>query len=194
VTSSKALAGALAEADEAYIRAGFVSLEQLCSGRAESPGDVEALISARRIPRCAYVLDDGTEMFPADHLRCLDEAGGPDAVEAWFRSRLQAAAPELDAGEEWEAYLGGLYGVCLRSARPETIAQKCRLVDAIEALLDQPAVDEEAWRAALRDSVAALDAIERPFAPLDRFRLGVRPSRERLIDDPRARWPAVFQP
>ena len=63
-------------------------------------------------------------------------------------------------------------------------------MDAIEAALAAPrgrrSVD---WRAALRADIDALDAIERPFAPLDALRLGAPPSRQRLIDWPRQRWP-----
>ena len=74
-------------------------------------------------------------------------------------------------------------------ATPENIARKGRLVDAIEGLTADPRPDDADWRAALRDAVDALDELERPFAPLDEHRLGARPTRRRLVDDPRARWP-----
>jgi hypothetical protein len=79
--------------------------------------------------------------------------------------------------------------MCLRSATPEAIARKEGLVEELEALLGDPRPGDATWRAALRSAVDALDALERPFAPLDEHRFGARPTRHRLIDDPRARWP-----
>jgi hypothetical protein len=48
---------------------------------------------------------------------------------------------------------------------------------------------EPDWRDALRAAIDDLDALERPLAPLDEHRFGKRPTRHRLIDDPRERWP-----
>ena len=103
----------LVAADEAYIRANFV------------PG-----VSSAGYAGPAYVLDDGWEMFPADHFSLvvdrddfLRRHGGPDAEE------------------DYDAWLTGVYGVCLKSATPENIALKGRLMDAIEAALAAPAVD-----------------------------------------------------
>jgi Family of unknown function (DUF6058) len=79
--------------------------------------------------------------------------------------------------------------MCLRSATPEAIARKEVLVDELEGLLADPRPRDGAWREALRGAVDALDALERPFAPLDEHRFGTRPTRHRLIDDPRTRWP-----
>jgi hypothetical protein len=175
-----ALARQLAAADEAYIRSEFVPLGQVANGRLE---DVRAAMAADRLPAPAYVLDDGTEMVAADHLALADEAD----PQAAFTARYAAAGgSEEDA---WDDYLSGLYAVCLRSATPENIARKGRLVDAIEGLTADPRPDDADWRAALRDAVDALDELERPFAPLDEHRLGARPTRRRLVDDPRARWP-----
>jgi hypothetical protein len=58
----------------------------------------------------------------------------------------------------------------------------------IEALLGDPRPRDHDWRDALRAAVDALDDLERPFAALDEHRFAKRPTRHRLIDDPRERW------
>jgi hypothetical protein len=150
----------LVESDQAYIRANFV------------PG---ASVPGYAGP--AYVLDDGTEMFAPGHFSLV--AGRDDFI-------ARHGGP--DAAEDYESWLTGIYGVCLREATPENIALKGELVDRIEAALASPEVDSAEWRAALRIDIDSLDAIERPFAPLDTWRLGAPPSRQRLIDWPRQRW------
>ena len=65
----------LTPADVEYITAGFVTLEALCTLRAEKPEDIRALIGDGRLPRPAYVLRDGTEMFPPDYFSL--DADGP---------------------------------------------------------------------------------------------------------------------
>ena len=71
-------------ADLAYLRADYLTLEQVCAERPESPEEIRALIAKGRLPKPSYVLDDGTEMFPADYFRFVDEAGGPDALRPRF--------------------------------------------------------------------------------------------------------------
>jgi hypothetical protein len=177
------LASRLAVADDAYIRSGHVPLEEVAGRRLE---DVRAAIAAGRLPRPAYVLDDGTEMVAPDHLALADEAGAD--LEAAFRARFVAAGG-VDTEGAWEGYLSGAYAICLRSATPEAIARKERLVDAIDAMLADPRPRDAGWRDALRAAVDDLDDLERPFAPLDEHRFGQRPTRRRLVDDPRDRWP-----
>jgi hypothetical protein len=178
-----ALATRLAQADDAYIRSGHVPLEEVAGRRLP---DVRAAMAAGRLPRPAYVLDDGTEMVAPDHLAFADEAGADS--RAAFAHRYETAGG-TDTQDAWEGYLSGAYAICLRAVTPETIARKDRLVDAIEALLADPRPREADWRDALRGAVDDLDALERPFAPLDEHRFGRRPTRNRLIDDPRERWP-----
>lgn len=199
--TAAAIAQELARADREYRRAHFVTLERLCEGRPETPGEVRALIAAARLPQPAYVDEDGAELVPADHLALADEAGGVDALAARFRERYEAAAralgdetalAQLDA--EWDAYLGGAYGMCLREVTPEHIVEKDHLMRRVESLLERPARADAAWLGALRDAVDRLDALERSFAPLDEHRLGARPSRRRLIDDVRARYPELLAP
>jgi hypothetical protein len=179
----RALAARLAAADEAYIRSEHVALEHVAGPRLD---EVRAAMAAGRLPAPAYVLDDGTAMVAPDHLVLADEAGG-DLAPA-FRSRYLAAGGRDPRGA-WAGYLSGAYAMCLRSATPEAIARKEGLVDDLEALLADPRPRDDAWRDALRAAVDALDALERPFAPLDEHRFGARPTRHRLIADPRARWP-----
>ncbi|HYX88374.1 MAG TPA: hypothetical protein VE753_03305, partial [Gaiellaceae bacterium] len=69
-------------ADLEYLRANYLTLEQLCAERPESPEEVRALVADGRLPKPSYVLDDGTELFPADYFRFVDEAGGPPGLRA----------------------------------------------------------------------------------------------------------------
>jgi hypothetical protein len=179
----RSLATRLADADEAYIRSGYVPLADVAQRRLD---EVRAAMAAGRLPRVAYVLDDGTEMVAADHLAFPDQAGAD--LAATFRARYTAAGG-TDPDDAWEGYLSGAYAICLRSATPEAIARKDRLVDDLEAMLADPRPRDAVWRDALRAAVDDLDALERPFAPLDEHRFGKRPTRNRLIDDPRERWP-----
>lgn len=177
-----ALAARLAADDEAYIRCAFVSLRDLAGRRLE---EVRAAMAAGRLPGPAYVLDDGTEMVARDHLALADESA--DGLEKAFRARYSAAGGD-DAAGAWADYLSGAYAICLRSATPETIARKGELVDDIQAMLGDPRPRDGAWRDALRAAIDELDDLERPFAPLDEHRFGARPTRQRLVEDPRARW------
>src|SRR4029453_985036 len=68
----RSLATRLADADEAYSLAGHVPL---ADGAGRRRDEVRAAMAAGRMPRPAYVLDDGTEMVAADHLAFSDEAG-----------------------------------------------------------------------------------------------------------------------
>jgi hypothetical protein len=131
--------------DVAYITANFVPL---------TDDTVRAEIAAGRLPKPAYVLDDGTEMVASDHLALVEPAGGIDELQAWFEAR---------APGEWEAYLSGEYAVCLHSVSPETIRRKAELIAQIDA------------------AVAELDALLRPFAPYDRIRFGGPVSRDRYV-------------
>jgi hypothetical protein len=178
----RALADRLAAADEAYIRSDHVPLDEVAGPRL---AEVRAAMAAGRLPAPAYVLDDGTEMVARDHLVVADEAGGD--LAAAFRARFLAAGGR-DVEGAWASYLSGAYAVCLRSATPEAIARKEALVDELEALLADPRPRDDDWRDAVRTAVDGLDALERPFAPLDEHRFGARPTRHRLVDDPRAQW------
>lgn len=183
------------QADLDYIRANYVTLEQLCAGRAESPDQVQRLVSEGRLPLPSYVLDDGTEMFPADYFRLVDEAGGYDALQDAFAERLAAAGGGDELDLHWRTFMDGIYGVCLREVTPETIASKAKLVSSISELLMLARPREADWRRQLRHEVEELDGLEREFTPdydRDEERFGRRPTRDLLINAARERYPDVF--
>ena len=184
---------ALTQADVAYIGAHFVPLDELCAARGQSADRARALIAAGSLPAASYVLEDGTEMVPADYFELVDEAGGEAALRGLFARRYLAATGDGDeVGSEWEGYLSGAYGVCLKHVTPENIARKSALVAEIEGLLAAPEPEDADWRASLRVSVDELDELERPFAPdYDRARWGPS-SRDRCITAARERYPEAF--
>ena len=183
----------LTQADVDYIRANFVPLDELCAERGQSADRVRALIATGSLPAASYVLEDGTEMVPAEYFELVDEAGGEGALRGLFARRYVAAAGDDDeVGSEWEGYLSGAYGVCLKHVTPENIAFKSALVAEIEGLLVAPQPEDADWRGRLRASVDELDGLERPFAPdYDRARWGPS-SRDRCITAARERYPEVF--
>jgi hypothetical protein len=189
----------LTPADLAYITANYVTLEGLCAGRAETPEDVQALIDERRLPQPSYVLPDGIGMFPSDYFRLIDEAGGIEALEGNFADRhrsatlaREAAAKELE--RDWQWYLDGTWGICLRDVTPETIVRKNTLVWSLSELLMCARPGSAEWRRAVRDQVDELDELEREFAPdWDRGEAQERPpTRDLLIGGARERYPELF--
>lgn len=185
----------LSAADEAYVRASFVSLDLLCLSHDRDPTQVRRLIAEELLPRPSYVLSDGTEMVPSSYLDALREVDAPDRLPWLFRRRFAAAARNEglsvtsdDIDVEWRHHLSGVYGVCLRIPSPEHIARKRALVDRIEGLLRAPTPEDDRWRTELQHTTDALDALEREFSPdYDRHeRFDGTISRERLIEAPRA--------
>ena len=188
------------EADLGYIRANYVTLEDVCAGRLKAPEQVQELIERRLLPAPSYVLDDGTRMFPADYFRLAHEAGGAACLRAHFASRHHAAsladgADPGDLEQDWQGYLDGVYGVCLREVTPETIVRKGVLVSSLCELLVLARPRNPDWRAALRAQVEELDALEREFAPdYDRDDAQERPpTRDLLVEAARRRFPDVFR-
>jgi Family of unknown function (DUF6058) len=175
---------ASAEDDIAYVTASFMPMDE----------SIRPLVERGLLPRATYVLPDGTPMVPADHARLIEDAGGdPAAVAAHFSERFLAAGGDpADAADEYEAWLSGEYGACLRTTSPEAIVAKSSLMDAVGALLARPAPGDASWCAGLRCAVDALDALERPFADYDRERFGGPTSRDRLITATRERYPNVW--
>ena len=184
----------LSAADIAYIRANYLTLDELCAGRDETPAETRRLIDESLLPRPSYVLEDGTEMLPADYFCLVDEAGGPEALRAHFAERLRAAGGE-DLESDWQTYLAGIYGVCLRDVTPEAIVRKARLVSSLCELLVLARPADPEWRERLRAEVDELDELEREFSPdYDRNeeRFGRKPTRDLLIAAARERYPGVF--
>ena len=179
-------------ADLAYIAEEYRTLEQLCAERDQTPARVRQHIADGRLPTATYVLPGGTDVFPLDYFELVDDAGGVAALPEHFRNRYAVAGgTEHEADEDWQGYLSGQFGVCLRSVTPEAMVAKTRAIAAIEQLLAAPSEAAEAWRAGLRQHVDALDALERPFTDYDRRRWGDT-SRDRCITRVRERYPAVF--
>jgi hypothetical protein len=138
-------------------------------------------------------------MFPADYFRLVDEAGGVDALPHHFAARHQEAActeraPVDEVERDWEAYLDGAYGICLRQVSPQTIVRKTALVASLCQLLMLPRPGNPEWRRELRVQVDELDALERDFAPdYDRGDDHDRPpTRDLLIKAARERYRDVL--
>jgi len=183
------------ERDLAYIRANYFMLEELCADRAATPDDVQTLVAQGVLPAPSYVLEDGIGMFPADYFVLADQAGGPERLHRHFAARHRAAGGDPAALEEdWQGYIDGIYGVCLRSVIPETIVRKSELVASLEHLLADPAPANSEWQRRLRREVWELDALERDFAPeYDRSgRFERPPTRDLLIAAAHDRYPELF--
>ncbi|MCI3152307.1 hypothetical protein ELQ39_11110 [Streptomyces sp. GB4-14] len=173
-------------ADDAYVSAQFVVLEELCAVQSRDPEDVRRLMLDGRLPLPGYLRSDGAEMVPADLFALADEAGGVELLEAWFTAHWADPA----AGKaEWDAYLSGQY-VCLHSVTPATIRRKDQLTAAIGAAVDDP--DADAVR--LHALVDELDALEPAFTAYDRLRFGGPTSRDTCVDAVRARFPRPDRP
>src|ERR1051326_1010563 len=189
---------AFTDADVAYLRSTFATLDDICAGRPETPAGVRALIAERRLPRPSYVLEDGTEFVPRDYFALADAAGGVgglrDEYERRYRATLRRHGLPFDAdlfGRRWEPYPDGVSGMCMRDVTPETIIRKRMLIDAIEDLLADPRTEDDRWAAGLRSNVDELDSIEKEFAP-DYDRAQFVPTRDTYIRDVRARYPELW--
>jgi hypothetical protein len=179
-------------ADLSYINKEYLTLEQLCADRPESPEQVHELVDRGELPRPAYVLDDGTEMFPPDYFELVDAAGGVGGLRDAFLQRHQAATSALgltgvEPDDDWRGYLSGEFGVCLREVTPEAMVEKAALIAQIDTLTAVPVADDPAWREQLASAVDELDEIERPFTDFDRQRWGTT-SRDSHITAVRAQY------
>ncbi|WP_268220647.1 DUF6058 family natural product biosynthesis protein [Streptomyces sp. EMB24] len=173
-------------ADDAYVSAQFVVLEELCAVRGRDADAVRRLMLDGRLPLPGYLRSDGAEMVPADLFALADEAGGADLLEAWFTAHW---ADSATGKAEWDAYLSGQY-VCLHAVTPATIRRKDELTAAIGAAIDDP----DAPAAHLHALVDELDALEPAFTAYDRLRFGGPTSRDTCIDAIRARFPRPERP
>jgi hypothetical protein len=181
-------------ADREYIRRNFSTLAAVCQRHGDIVDDVKKLMTASRLPGPSYIVD-GIEFVPADYFDLIDEAGSVAGLKDYFLARYDAAGGAASEREEtWDEYLSGIYGVCLRRVSPETIARKNELVAQIEELLAAPEEEDERWRQQLRERVNELDELEREFSPdYDRSaRFPKPPTRDRLINGARVRYPEVF--
>ncbi len=184
--------------DEAYIRGEFFPLEDLCLGRQSHPSDYRKKIRSRELPLPAYVIDS-VEYYPPDYFLFPDSIEpGSDIKEAFSARyrRIAAAYNESPStsivNQEYEGYLSGEYGVCLKTVTPETIFLKGFVMARIDELFANPKPFDEMWRSKLRGLVNRLDGLERQFAPCDTGQFGSLPSRVRYIDRARKEYPDAF--
>ncbi|MCO4695564.1 hypothetical protein LRR80_01615 [Streptomyces sp. RO-S4] len=176
----------MTDADDAYVSAQFVVLEELCAVRGLDADEVRRLMLGGRLPLPGYLRSDDAEMVPADLFALADEAGGVDLLEAWFTAHW---ADPVAGEAEWNAYLSGQY-VCLHSVTPASIQRKNQLTAAIGAAVDEPGADS----VRLHALVDELDALEPAFTAYDRLRFGGPTSRDTRIDAVRARFPRPDRP
>ncbi|MGA5546438.1 DUF6058 family natural product biosynthesis protein [Streptomyces pseudogriseolus] len=172
-------------ADDAYVSAQFVTLEDLCAVRGRDADEVRRLMLEGRLPLPGYLRSDGAEMVPTDLFTLADEAGGVDRLEAWFTAHW---ADPATGRAEWSAYLSGQY-VCLHSVTPAAVQRKDHLTTAIDAALSEPDAGSVRWTERLHALVDELDALEPAFTAYDRLRFGGPTSRDTCIDAVRARFP-----
>ena len=184
--------------DTEYISANFIALAEACRSSGQSLSGVRQRISQGELPKPSYRLNDGTEMVPSDYFALTESADGRPLKDV-FEERYADAARELGApiseellAAEWEGYLSGDYGVCLRGLTPENICAKRWHMGEIERLLAEEDPGAPEWRRSLAEHVSALDRLERPFAEYDRVRWGPV-SRDRLITGVRERYPDAFR-
>jgi Family of unknown function (DUF6058) len=183
----------LSNGDLAYVRADFLPLREIARREQIDAEQLSAWIESGRLPRPSYLLPDGTPVFPADLLALVRSAGGLDPLPRHFAQRTELAARMLNVGantreSDWEDYLSGEYGICLRQVTPETLVLKEVLVERIGQALEHPRPEDLRWRRTLAFDIEGLDSLIRPFARVDRVRFGRQTSRERLIEAPRRRW------
>ncbi|WP_437112947.1 DUF6058 family natural product biosynthesis protein [Streptomyces longwoodensis] len=175
----------MTHADDVYVSAQFVALEELCAVHGREADAVRRLMLSRRLPLPGYLRSDGAEMVPADLFALADEAGGEDLLEAWFTAHW---ADPITGKAEWEAYLSGQY-VCLHSVTPATIQRKDHLTAAIGGAVHEPDAGSAPWSERLHSLVDELDTLEPAFTAYDRLRFGGPTSRDTCIDAVRARFP-----
>jgi len=181
-------------ADIEYIRANYRRLEKLCLESGQDLAEVHRLIRATQLPAPSYVLPGGDEMVPQDYFQLVNEAGGPERLRDEFERRYrESGGTEHELASDWEGYMEGVYGVCLRQVSPETIVRKSELVTSIEGLLAEAKPEDAGWQSRLRQEVQELDRLEREFSPdYDRSRFGTPPSRDRLIAVAHERYSEIF--
>ena len=177
--------------DLTYITTEYRTMTELCDGRPHTPAQVQALVADGRLPDATYVLPSGERRYPPDYFALADEFG-VDGLADGFRARYLAAGGTPDeADEDWQGYLSGQFGVCLRTVAPESMVEKNRLIARIERLRAAQAPADESWSGALRAAVGALDALLRPYTDYDRERWGDT-ARDRHVERVREQWPAVL--
>jgi Family of unknown function (DUF6058) len=205
--------------DDRYIRAHFVNIEWLAAKTKMSLATFHQWQWQNLFPQPTYVTEDGEQWYPRsyagpiqrakslktdlrtlfqeDYKRALEQLRYVSPVDYYAelaKSAVTPARPEDVIELEWQAFLSGQYGVCLRIAWVPCILRKGKLVRTIDELAARPRPDEPVWKHRLRRNVEALDRLEMPFAAWDRLRFGQLTSRDTHITAIRRRFPQVFGP
>jgi uncharacterized protein DUF6058 len=178
----------MTDADDAYVIAQFVVLEELCAAHGRDAGEVRRLMLERRLPLPGYLRSDGSEMVPADLLALAEEAGGVDRLETWFTAHW---ADQAVGKQEWDSYLSGQY-VCLHSVTPANIQRKDYLTAAISAAPAEPDAGSAPWSGRLHALIDELDVLEPAFTAYDRLRFNSPTSRDSCIVAMRTRFPRAM--
>ena len=140
------------------------------------------------LPAPSYYDEDGRAYVPHDY---ADQERSRERFDLRARAeakRLQFPIDEQWIEEAWASYRDGIFGVCLKTAQPETIVEKEWHVTRIESMLEHPDPHNEEWHTTLRRHVDALDDLERPFTAFDREYFGGSVSRDRCITAVRAKY------
>jgi hypothetical protein len=202
----------LSAEDDRYIRTHFVTRTELARLCGLSDGEVRERQSQDEFPQPTYTTSDGVEWYPRGYAVAVRRAAdsGITLRTLFFEDFRRLCSPSDDEGsgpdrgssdqtpldprilEEWEGYLSGEYGACLKVPWVPCILQKAGLMARIDALLTVPNPESWAWANELRHAVNALDRLEQPFARWDRIRFGGPVSRDRYISAVRTRYPHVF--
>jgi hypothetical protein len=160
--------------DDAWIRARYPTLDELCAARGDDAAVWRAEIDAGRMPGPSYELD-GAGRFPPAYFGLVDAAGSVAALREHFEGRFAIASDETGAlagpdelDEAWAEYLSGSWGKLLFDPTPESAVQANRLAGSIAELLDRPAPDDPAWRRRLGARTDALAALLREGCGRDR--------------------------
>jgi len=141
------------------------------------------------LPAPSYYDQNGTAYVPPDY-----EAQESDRERFRGRARTEINTVGLAYDDAWIedaliGYLDGVYGICLKHATPENIVRKNALIDRIAQLIEDPRRADAAWLSELRESVDALDGLERQFCAFDRTFFGRPVSRDTYVTAVRDRFP-----
>ncbi|MGC2289799.1 MAG: DUF6058 family natural product biosynthesis protein [Thermoplasmata archaeon] len=205
--------------DDRYIRSRFVGLDWLVARTKVSRATFLQWQSQGLFPKPTYVTAEGEQwysrayaplvlramyvktdlktLFREDYSRALEQlryTNPADYRAELAKSGTARARPEAVIELEWQGFLSGEYGACLRVAWVPCILRKGKLMRTIDELVAHPNPEAPGWKRRLRQSVDSLDRLEMPFTAWDRVRFGKPVSRDTHIQSIRLRFPHVFGP
>jgi hypothetical protein len=133
-----------------------------------------------------------TEARARDHFFARYSQAKANFLSSILGMELQAQAPDVadqfdddHAHSTWGYFLNGVYGVCTRDGRPESVFLKQAGVMFIEAMIaDGPEALSPQQNDLLGRAVDFLDGVESDFAPHE----APKASRQRCIMDVKARF------